>query len=113
MDLNNSHLRINYSKDGTAVSDSSAIYVAHEIYKKSLQYRETNYPVSTSNLLEAFRVLYCRGLIDRNKISFTIDGDITKIITIDENGSWSECPDGFSIDWIDKFFTEIFEFQKK
>ena len=100
-------LKIIYTEKGSSYNDFNLLEKAHEIIIDYYQInkKDTTVHVSTSNIIEALRVLIKRGKISNDDIVFEFEGELIKS---NARGKMSHYPKGF-IDWYDYFLDEILD----
>ena len=103
-------LRVVYCEQGNPYSDFNLLENAQLIidhYQKKIHQnnRDIIIKVSTSNIIQALRVLVSRGNLQSNEICFMFNEDV---ITINEHCELTKYPIGF-MDWNQIFLREIIE----
>lgn len=96
-------LIIHYIKEGMAFSDFDLLREAEVVVNAYHEGRIQEISVSTANIIEAIRVLVCRGEIEHDEVVIHFKEDVIKL---NEKIEFSHYPIGF-MDWEQKFLSEI------
>lgn len=102
-------LYVNYTWNGRPASDFGTLEIMEAHYRNSKDVNGDWFVnTSTSNLIEAARVLVKRGVIPADQIQFQFNGNI---IRHSAQGHLEEWPDGFC-DWHQKFLEELIDWNE-
>lgn len=96
-------LIIHYTKEGMAFSDFNLLEEAEVVVNAYHEGRIQEVSVSTTNIIEAIRVLVCRGEIEHDEVVVHFKEDI---IELNDKIEFSHYPVGF-MDWEQRFLCEI------